>query len=411
MEVSARLASRRILPGVQQQNLAVAITAPNLLTRTVRGRPPLSLAIVIDRSGSMHGPPIANAKAAALSMLRQLEARDAFTVVTYSSRAETVVAIESATEANKAAARAAIETIDDDGGTCISCGLDAAASELARSPVVGGLRRLLLISDGQATQGIHERGELADLAAHTAATGVSISTVGVGLDFDEATMRRLAEVGRGHYYFVEDTVALSTMFVRELATLSETVASDVQLRILELPGVRVEEVYGYPMTRGPDGVVVPIADLRAGESRKVVLRLSVSAPRTGELAIARAVVDWRRVSDGALRTAHALARVDVVDDPAAVAGSFDLAAVQAIEQALSGRALDEAAAAYDRGGLPAARAVLEHRAHEMRAAAPHLDPATVQALGEAARETLDGLERAPEQAKKAASITAHELSR
>src|SRR5262245_55857987 len=65
MVVTARLVTRQILPGAQEHNLAVTITAPNHVDLAM-GRPPLSLAIVIDRSGSMHGPPIANAKAAAL---------------------------------------------------------------------------------------------------------------------------------------------------------------------------------------------------------------------------------------------------------------------------------------------------------------------------------------------------------
>src|SRR5689334_13370776 len=93
MQLSARFATQRILPGAQQQNVAVAITAPNPPTDLTPGRAALSLAIVIDRSGSMHGPPIANAKAAALSMLRQLDGRDAFSVIAYSSSARTVVAM------------------------------------------------------------------------------------------------------------------------------------------------------------------------------------------------------------------------------------------------------------------------------------------------------------------------------
>ena len=408
--MSARLVTQRILPGAQQQNLAVTITAASPSTDPP-GRPPLSLAIVIDRSGSMNGAPIENAKAAALSMLRQLDDRDAFSVVTYSSSSETVVAMERATEANKVAARAAIETIDDDGGTCISCGLETGSAELGRSPIAGGLRRILLISDGQANEGVYDRDELATLASTRAASGVSISTVGVGLDFDETTMRRLAEVGRGNYYFVEDTVALSAMFGRELGTLSQTVAADVRLVVTPLPGVRIEEAYGYPMTRAGDGVVVPVADLRAGESRKVVLRATVSAAQRGELTLAQVDVAWRRVSDGQAGALRTLAVVDVIDDPAAVAASVDPGTMQAVEKALSARALEDAAAAYDRGGAPAARQVLERRAQAVRANAAYLGRDTVEVLESASDGAIDGFARAPAQAKKAASVTAHDLAR
>lgn len=415
MTVSARFPTRRILPGAQDQNLAVTITAPPAADLS-SGRPPISLAIVVDRSGSMHGPPIEHAKAAALSMLRQLDGRDAFSVVTYSSGAHTVVAMQRASEASKAAARAAIETIDDDGGTCISCGLETAAAEVARSPVAAGLRRILLISDGQANEGVYDRDELADLASATADRGTSISTVGVGLDFDETTMRRLAEVGRGNYYFVEDTVALTTMFGSELATLGQTVAQDVRLFVhpqsSDGRSVRIEEAYGYPMARSADGVIVPVADLRAGETRKVVLRVHLDARpgELGELVVARAEVAWRSVPDGAPHRASALATVDVVDDPAAVAASVDAVAMQAVEQALSARALEEFAATYEREGLPAARQILERRAQALRSNA-QLGSETARALDEASARALDGFSKAPAQARKATSVMAHELAR
>jgi Ca-activated chloride channel family protein len=409
--LSARLATGFILPGDQQQNVAVTISTAGRPAVPSTGRPPLSLAIVIDRSGSMSGAPIENAKAAALSMLRQLDRGDAFSVVSYSSSARTVLAMQRATEASKAAARAAIETIDATGGTCISCGLEAGAAEVERSPVAGGLRRMLLISDGQANAGVYNRDALAALAARTAAGGVSISTAGVGLDFDEATMRRLAEVGRGNYYFVEDTVALSAMFGRELATLGQTVAADVQLRVIERPGIRIEEAYGYPLTRTAGGAVVPVADLRAGEVRKIVLRIRVSAGQPGALGLADLALDWRQVADGARGAARAVASVDVVDDPAAVAASVDPAAMRAIEQALSARAIEEAAAAYERGGLPAAQQVLDHRAQAVRANAAYLGRGAVDALDAVQAQTLEGFARAPAAAKKAASVTAHDLAR
>lgn len=411
IELSARLATRRILPGDQQQNVAVTITTAARPAVPSTGRPPLSLAIVIDRSGSMTGAPIENAKAAALSMLRQLDSGDAFAVVSYSSSARTVLAMQRATEASKAAARAAIETIDASGGTCISCGLDAGAAEVARSPVTGGLRRMLLISDGQANAGVYDRDELAELAARTAAGGVSISTAGVGLEFDETTMRRLAEVGRGNYYFVEDTVAMAAMFSRELGTLGQTVASDVRLVVAAGPGVRIEEAYGYPMTRAGDRVVVPVADLRAGETRKVVFRVTVAAAHEGPLVIAAVEVGWHRVADGVPRAAHTTAVVDVVQDPAAARASVDPATMHIVEQALSARALEQAAAAYDHGGMVEAQQILEQRSQAVRANAAYLGRGAVDALDAAQARTIDGFARAPAAAKKAASVTAHELAR
>lgn len=410
MSVSARLVTGRILPGTQEHNLAVTIAAP-AATDVAIGRPPLSLAIVIDRSGSMHGAPIENARAAALSMLRQLDGRDAFTVVTYSSSSETVIPMERATDANKAAARAAIETIDDDGGTCISCGLETGAGELAHSPVEGGLRRILLISDGQANEGLYDRDELAQLAANKAARGVSISTVGVGLDFDETTMRRLAEVGRGNYYFVEDTVALSAMFSRELGNLSRTIASDVRLVATPAAGVHIEEAYGYPMTRAGDSVVVPVADMRAGETRKVVFRVTVAAGQQGPLVLAQVDVGWHRVSDGLQRGAHTTAEVDVVDDARAVAASVDVATMAAVENALSARALEQAAAEYETSGIAGARQVLERRQQAVRANAAYLGAERVEALEAVSNDALDGFTRAPAQARKATSVKAYELAR
>lgn len=411
MVISAGLVRYRIIARGGDENLAITIQAPNVVRDIPSARPSLSLAIVIDRSGSMHGAPIEHAKDAALSVLRQLGASDAFSIVTYSSASESVLPMQRATEANKLAARAAIEAIEDDGGTCISCGLETGAREVGRSPVEGGLRRILLISDGQANEGVYDRDELAQLAAATAARGTSISTVGVGLEFDEVTMRRLAEVGHGNYFFVEDTVALSTMFSRELGNLGQTVASEVRLVVIPGPGVHIEEAYGYPMTRDGDRAIVPVADLRAGELRKVVLRVTVGAHAEGPLAVAQVELAWRRVADGATRSARTAAQVDVVTDPAAVAASVDPAIAPVVEQALSARALEEAASAYDQDGIAGAREVLERRARAVRANARNLPPETVQSLEAVSRDAIEGYTRAPAQAKKATSVKAYELAR
>jgi Ca-activated chloride channel family protein len=389
MRVTARLTSAKILPG--DQHLAVTITAPAAKPQT---RPALSLAVVIDRSGSMNGPPLRNAKAAAIQLVDTLAEQDAFSIITYSSGDETVVPIGRATRANKAAARAAIDRIWDDGGTCISCGLTRGASELARSPITGGLRRIVLISDGQANEGVWERDELAQLASNTAARGVSISTVGVGLDFDEVTMIQLANVGHGNYYFVEDTSNLDAMFTRELGGLTATVAADVRLVLTDGPGAHIVAAYGYPMTREGNQVIVPIADLAAGETRKVVLRVEVTESHTGPLAVAAVELDWRRVRDGMIRHATTQAVADIVDDVALVSASVDRDAARAVEQARSAMVLEEATITYEKQGYDAAQRVLRRNIDAVRANKA-LDPATVQELEGASNDAINGFATQP----------------
>ena len=411
MRLTARLASSRILPGAHEQHLAVTITAPRSLEQS---RPPLSLAIVIDRSGSMQGEPMQNAKAAAARLVAQLDAGDAFAIVTYSSSDEVVTPMVHATAANKRAAIEQIASIFDGGGTCISCGLVRGANELARSPVLRGVQRIVLISDGQANEGIYDRDELARLAADTAANGASISTVGVGLDFDEVTMTRLANVGRGNYYFVEDTRHLDAMFATELGGLAETIAADARLVVTTSPGVRIEEAYGYPLARAGDRVVVPVADLRAGETRKVVFRVSVDRAITGAFDVATVELGWRRIADGAARLARAGVRVDVTSDASAVAASNDVPTVEAIEQVRTARALEEASIAYDEQGPAAAQQIIDRRLDAVRAN-KHLSAGTALELEDTGRGAQRDFAKAPSggaagaKAKKATRAKAYQL--
>ncbi len=402
--LTARLASAQVLAG--EQNIAVTIQMPGA---TSRARPPLSLAVVIDRSGSMEGEPLSNAKAAAARLVDQLGDDDAFTVVTYSSSDETVMPMSRATATNKAAAREAIMRIWDDGNTCISCGMQRGASELALTPVGNGVRRMVLISDGQANTGLYDRNELAQLAVDTAARGISISTVGVGLDFDEVTMMRLADVGHGNYYFVEDTTRLAEMFGRELDGLATTVAADARLVIDPMPGVSIEEAYGYQLLQQGGQTVIALADLSAGETRKVVLRATI-AGATGRFQVANFKLHWRRVSDGMQDSAKTELATIVTTDASAVAASIDRVTSSAIEQARTAHVLEEATTIYERDGYEAAQRVLNRHINDTRSN-KNIDAPAAQAIEAASSDAIVNFSKAPpSKAKKAARASAYELA-
>ena len=137
------------------------------------------------------------------------------------------------------------------------------AAELERTPLTDSVRRIVLISDGQATEGIRDRDQLAQFAHGIADRGTSITSVGVGLEFDEKTMQRLADQGRGNYYFVENPAKLGSIFTNEIASLSATVASNATLTIDETAGFSIATGLLFAATakgfgRGPLWKTVPI---------------------------------------------------------------------------------------------------------------------------------------------------------
>lgn len=382
-------------------HLVVTVAAP----AATPVRPPLSVAIVIDRSRSMSGEPFAHAKLAAARLVSQLDAGDAFSVIAYSDGRTTVVPMLRATAAHKDLALRAIEELAVDNGTCISCGLGLGGEWLAQTPVEQGVRRMVLISDGYANLGLRDRDELVQLAADTAARGVSITAVGVGLDFDEQTMMRIAEVGRGNYYYVEDSGRLDAAFDREVAGLAGTVATGVRLTVQLPPGVELGGGLGYEAATVPGAVSIPVADLRAGEVRRIVLRLS--PPVTGSAAGAGvpcgivASLDWRRAIDGARRAARA---------PAVPADAGEAAAV---EWARAGVALARAADIYESGRADHARLHLEWHGGALDEAAG-IDPGERSAIrarlaeSAAAFATRSQPERAMKQVRELARALARE---
>jgi len=397
MQVAVRAQQCRILRGASETHVAIELTAPSS-QRT--GREPVELALVIDRSRSMKDEPLRDAKAAALRAIDALAPTDRFSVVAYSTDAAVLIPLDAASEAHKARARAAIEALEAGGGTNISAGLLAGAGTFAtacdgKCPEVR-VSRILLISDGDPNEGVYDRDGLVALAARTADAGASITTVGVGLEFDEQIMTEMAVAGRGNYYFVEEFGDLATMFDQELGSLGETVAIDTRLELEPAAGVDIVEVYGYRTSREDGVVIVPIADLRAGESRKVVARVRVHADRAGARDLLASRLSWRPVGEARPRTIDSRVAVLVTDDAAAVGKSTVIAAERQIQEARMASAIDEATAAYELGDVQRANEILEGRAAQAAEAAAAIDDRELgRRLDDARREASGNLAAPP----------------
>lgn len=364
LHVQALLQSTHVLRGVGETHLAVTIQAP--VSDGTQVRPPVNLAVVIDRSGSMAGDKLAHAKSAAKQLIAQLSPADRVALIGYGTDVDVLFPSARATSEVKNAAYRAIDRIQDDGGTNLSGGLMAGRDEVARNLESGAVARIVLISDGLANEGITDREALGRLAAETAQRGVSLTTVGVGLDFDERTMTNVAVNGRGNYYFAESSAMLAQMFTDELNKLAATMATNVRLSLTPAPGVEILEAYGYELRREGAHVVVPVADLESGETRKVVLRLRVDARGPDDtMDVADIGVSFHTTESATQRTVNALARTAVTDDAEVVQAGLDRDAVRHIERARTAAIINEATIQYESGNVAAAQQMLQVQRQEV----------------------------------------------
>ncbi|MEY4530800.1 MAG: hypothetical protein RLZZ156_1521 [Deinococcota bacterium] len=236
-------------------------------------RPPLNLALVIDRSGSMEGLRLEYAKAAAKYALSQLTPNDKVSVTIFDDNVETIVksqAVRQTAQFNQL-----IDQIQTAGSTNLHGGWLEGASQAASSLEIGRLNRVLLLSDGQANQGETRPNEIFNQVAGLAKKGISTSTMGVGEDFNEDLLEGIANNGDGNYHFIHNPKQLPEIFAVELKGLLTTLGRIVSLGLEPQTGVKVLDVLN-DLEKTETGRF-KLDNLRFGQQLEVAIRLEVNA--------------------------------------------------------------------------------------------------------------------------------------
>lgn len=180
--------------------IAISAPAPARQPRLVKT---VNLAVAFDCSGSMSGGKIVHARQAAQNALEQLGENDFFSLVIYNHSAQVLIPATRVTESAKRELAAVIGSIPAGGGTALFSGVSLAADELRKAGNdPRGVRRLILLSDGQANVGPSSPAELGKLGSALVKEGITVSTVGIGSDYNEDLMTSLAQNSDGNFYFV-----------------------------------------------------------------------------------------------------------------------------------------------------------------------------------------------------------------
>ena len=255
-------------------------------------RAPVNLVLVIDRSGSMSEKgKIEYAKEAAKQIISGLSPRDRLSVVVYSTDVELLFPIQFLSSKERAAS--VVNSLYPTDSTNLSGGLVAGIAQLEKLERRGYINRVILLSDGLANYGITDMGELIKIASRAAEKGIHVTTMGLGVNYDENLLTGLAEYGAGNYYFVESPNQLAGIFDKEFGQLASTVAKDPVFTLTLAPGVSVSDVYGYAYETTKDGKVrVKLGDFFSGQERNILVKLKAPAGKTGENALATARLEY-----------------------------------------------------------------------------------------------------------------------
>lgn len=256
--------------------LRISGQAPESTDRT-----PLNLALVLDRSGSMGGEKLANAREAAAMLVRRIWPDDTVSVVAYGSDVTTLAAGARGDAHEQAEAR--IRGIRTAGTTNLSGGWLRGRALTGESHLDAGVNRIVLLTDGLANEGLTDPDTLTGLCAKARSEGITTTTIGFGEEFDEDLLRAMADAGGGSAYYIENPDQAPGIFEEEVEGLLSLAAQNVSVEITSGSGTALASVrHSYPSTPTDHGMRLDVGDLYAREPRLVLMEFRLGEAFVGD---------------------------------------------------------------------------------------------------------------------------------
>jgi len=371
-------------------------------------RQPVNLALVIDRSGSMGGEKIAQAREAALAAVRCLDANDIISIIAFDSTVEIVVPAQRVGRAR--GLEAAIRGINARGGTALYGGVSSGATELRKHIEDGlGVNRVILLSDGQANEGPSSPEELGRLGHSLMKEGISVTTIGLGLGFNEDLMARLAQRSEGNTYFVENSADLSRIFATELGDVLNVVARRIVIEIEFPAGVRPLNFVGRAGSIRGQHAELTLSQLYGGQEKFALVEVEVSPVAAGaEREIARASVRYEDAITQRTSTITAQRKVQFSTDRKTMISSADHRVQADYAANVLAVAKEKAIVLVDSGRKDEAATLLRQRVQELKKIGEVYSNVAVQASAaavapEAERINREGLDNAQRKSYRAES--------
>jgi len=384
---------RTVLPAGTTGRAIVKVCLDGLRLPRAEARPPVNLAIVIDRSGSMEGEKLARAREAALEALGRLAPDDILSIVIYDTEVQTLVPAQCV--GNGRSIAAAIRGIRAGGSTALFGGVSQGASEVRKHTEDRRyIHRIILLSDGLANVGPQTPEELGRLGTALVKEGISVTTVGLGLGFNEDLMTRLAQRSDGNTYFVESSDDLPRIFAGELGDVLNVIARRVVVEVEFPEGVRPLSFIGREGVIRGRKAEITLNQLYGGQEKFALIEVEVPASRAGvELEIASAQLSYENALTQKTAVMRAQRRVTFSESRETVVSSANLKVQSDYAANVIADTKDKAVELVDANRRGDAAKTLRIKAAELKATASTYNNAPMAVLAVQQEAEADKLER------------------
>lgn len=350
-------------------------------------RVPANVAIVLDKSGSMAGDKIRRAREAAILAVQRLAPNDILSIVTYSDTVSVLHPSQPVGSGQEAIRR--IKRIRSGGGTALFAGVAKGAAEVRKFLDAEKVNRVILLSDGLANVGPSSPQELGELGSTLGSDGISVTTIGLGLGYNEDLMTQLAGFSDGNHAFVQNAEDLVRVFTYEFGEVLSVVAQDVEIEIECADGIKPLRLLGRPATISGNRVTTRIGQLLSAQEKYVVLEVEVPPGVDGkQQQLADVQVAYLNLDSSRRDSLGDQVNIAYAADKRAVVSNTN-ASVQVESLKLQANEVSKQAVQLrDAGRVSEARELLSKQAAAFGSVAlpPSAAPAQIQALEEAAAE-------------------------
>ncbi len=255
-------------------------------------RTPLNLCLVIDRSGSMEGPPLDYVKQACGFVVDMLGPNDVLSIVTFEETVDVLMPPQRVT--NKQPIKDGIQRLMPGNTTNLYDGLALAAQQVGGITDPGRATRLVVLTDGDPTAGIKDFSALVAHAGEIKQRGITCTFLGFGPDYNEELLASMAKRAGGNYYYIPRPELIPEVFRLELDKLMTSVARNLKLEMKIARWVTLRSPQASPNGE----VSLPLADLERGASIQQVFDFEFTNHPLGHYRVAHGKLTYDDLVSG-----------------------------------------------------------------------------------------------------------------